>query len=79
MDAEKKYTVKALLSKIGTNQELANECGVAAIAVYRWAKSGSIPSKHLAKVLAVSERKGSEVTAEQLINAMASEPTQGAA
>lgn len=59
-------TVKSLLARTGTRDEIAAECGVDPIAVYRWGQNGSIPSWHLAGVLRVASRNKAGVTADLL-------------
>lgn len=64
--------VADLLNAAGDKSELARECKVAPIAVYRWATSGSIPAKHHAGVLRVAKRNGADlngepITAEMLV------------
>jgi hypothetical protein len=61
--------VKNLLKQIGKRDEIASECGVAPIAVYRWGESGCIPSKHLPGVLRVAERNNAGIEADALIAA----------
>lgn len=61
--------IKNILSKIGGRDEIAAECGVEPIAVYRWGRNGSIPSKHLAGVLRVASRNNTGITAEDLLSA----------
>lgn len=58
--------IKDILAEVGGREEIALECGVEPIAVYRWGQNGSIPSRHLAGVLRVAKRNGADVTAEQL-------------
>lgn len=59
--------IKNLLARIGSRDEIAAECGVEPIAVYRWAQNGSIPSKHLAGVLRVATRRRAGITAKALL------------
>lgn len=61
--------IKTLLEKAGARDEIAAECRVEPIAVYRWGQNGSIPSKHLAGVLRVANRNKADVTAEILLAA----------
>lgn len=58
--------IENILTRVGSREEIAAECGVDPIAVYRWGKNGSIPSKHLSGVLRVANRNKSSVTAETL-------------
>ena len=67
--------VANIIKKVGTRAEISRECGVEEIAVYRWEKSGSIPSKHLPGVLRVSERNGAGVTADALLAAHERSPS----
>ena len=64
-----KQRIKNLLAKVGSREEVAIECGVEPIAVYRWAQNGSIPSKHLAGVLRVATRNNTGVTATSILEA----------
>lgn len=64
-----KQRIKNLLAKVGSREEIAAECGVEPIAVYRWAQNGSIPSKHLAGVLRVATRNNTGITATVLLTA----------
>lgn len=61
--------IKLLLDKIGTRSEIASECRVEPIAVYRWGQTGCIPSRHLPGVLRVAERNKAGVEADALIAA----------
>ena len=70
--------IKTLLDRIGTRAEIADECRVEPIAVYRWGQSGRIPSQHLPGVLRVAERKGADVTADALIAAHDVSPSSDA-
>jgi hypothetical protein len=70
--------IKTLLEKIGSRAEIARECDVEPIAVYRWAQSGRIPSQHLPGVLRVSERNKSGVAADDLIAAHVVSPSSDA-
>lgn len=60
------HDIKNLLDKAGSRDEIATECKVAPIAVYRWGQNGSIPAKHLAGVLRVANRNKAGITAEIL-------------
>ena len=62
--------VAHILEKVGARSEIALSCEVEEIAVYRWCKSGRIPSRHLAGIMEVAKKNGSSVTAAQLINAL---------
>lgn len=62
-------TVKDILELIGEREEIAHECGVEPIAVYRWGQNNSIPSKHLSGVLRVASRNQADVTADSLLSA----------
>lgn len=64
-----KSAVQGILAKIGPRVEIASECGVEPIAVYRWERNGSIPSRHFAGVLRVGERNNAGVSAEDLCRA----------
>ena len=61
--------IKNLLNKIGDRDEIAAECGVEPIAVYRWAQNASIPSRHFAGVLRVASRNNAGISADDLISA----------
>lgn len=67
--------VSQILDLVGSRLEIAAECGVEPIAVYRWRTAGSIPSKHLPGVLRVSKRNKAGVTAEALCEAHEVSPT----
>jgi hypothetical protein len=69
--------IKETLASIGTRDEIASECGVDPIAVYRWGQNGSIPSRHFAGVLRVAKRNNSAVTAEYLSNLHDQSPSSG--
>jgi hypothetical protein len=58
--------VKELLARAGTKEQIAQECDVQPIAVYRWGQNDSIPAKHLAGVLRVANRNKAGITAEIL-------------
>ena len=64
-----KHKIRKLLAEVGSREEIAQECGVQPIAVYRWGQNGAIPSKHLAGVLRVAVRNKSGLTAEHLLSA----------
>ncbi|WP_420837208.1 carph-isopro domain-containing protein [Chachezhania antarctica] len=61
--------IKILLDQVGTREEIAAACGVEPIAVYRWSRNGSIPSRHLAGVFRVASRNRTGITAEAIISA----------
>jgi len=61
-----KNTIQDILAQTGARDEIANECNVAPIAVYRWAQNASIPSRHFAGILRVAKRNGAAVTADLL-------------
>lgn len=62
-------SVSEIICAIGRRQELADECMVAPIAVYRWVVKEAIPARHFAAVLRVAERNGVQVTAKMLCDA----------
>ncbi|MFX4298535.1 hypothetical protein [Pseudosulfitobacter pseudonitzschiae] len=64
-----KNAIENILELVGPREEIALECGVEPIAVYRWGRNGSIPSRHFAGVLRVSKRNGADVTADTLCKA----------
>lgn len=67
--AKAKTPVGAVLAAIGTRDEIASECGVQPIAVYRWGQSGRIPSQYLPSVLELAKKKRAGVSADDLIAA----------
>jgi hypothetical protein len=72
-----KNIIQDILAQTGARDEIAKECNVAPIAVYRWAQNASIPSRHFAGVLRVAERNGAAVTAEVLCAAHDKTPSAG--
>ncbi|MGB1266172.1 MAG: hypothetical protein ACPG6L_10640 [Nereida ignava] len=69
--------IKKTLRSIGTRNEIASECGVDPIAVYRWGQNGSIPARHFAGVLRVAKRNNIAVTAEYLSDLHDQSPSSG--
>lgn len=72
-------SVRNLIKQAGPRDEIAAECGVEPIAVYRWARSHSVPAKHFAGVIRVSSRLETGVTAEMLASAHDGNPPEGEA
>ena len=70
--------IKDTLAAIGTRDEIASECGVQPIAVYRWGQSGRIPSQYLPSVLELAKRKRAGVSADDLIAAHKVSPSSSA-
>lgn len=50
-------------------EDLASDCGVGRFAVIRWKQRNSIPAKYFAAMLSAAERRGIELTADQLATA----------
>ncbi len=69
-------TVTEILDASGSREEIAQECGVEPIAVYRWHTSGRISARHHAGVLRVAKRNGADVTAQMLVDAHAAPDRQ---
>ena len=67
--------IKDTLAAIGTRAEIAAECDVQPIAVYRWEKAGRIPSQYLPIVLEIAKRKRAGVSADDLIAAHKASPS----
>lgn len=70
--------IKKILARIGKRDEIAAECGVDPIAVYRWGQSGCIPSRHLPGVLRVAQRNDAGIAADALIAAHDVSPSSDA-
>lgn len=62
-------TVLDILKAVGERAEIASECGVEEIAVYRWGKNASIPAKHWGGLLRVAVRNKVHVTPDMLVDA----------
>lgn len=61
--------VASILAAAGTRTEIADECGVKPIAVYRWERNGSVPAKYWGGILRVAARNKADVTADLLCRA----------
>lgn len=70
--------IKTLLDQVGTRAEIAAECDVQPIAVYRWQQAGRIPSQYLPLVLELAKRKRAGVSADDLIAAHKASPSSNA-
>lgn len=62
-----------LVEKFGGYQAVAEAIGVDVSRVYRWTytKEGTIPSRHLSKILAVAGERKIKITAKELITGAA--------
>ncbi|WP_425070676.1 carph-isopro domain-containing protein [Sagittula sp. S175] len=71
-------TVPEIIDAAGDRIEIAKECGVEPIAVYRWHTKGAIPAWHHAGVLRVAQRNGANITADMLCMAHDKSPASSA-
>jgi hypothetical protein len=62
-----------LVDKFGSYQAVADALGVDVSRVYRWTYSdeGTIPSRHLSKILEIATERKIKITAKELINGSA--------
>lgn len=66
--------VQTVISRFGTQKELAECLGLRPSAIVHWNKTGSIPAKHHGRLLAEAAKRGISLSPNELVGAPASAP-----
>lgn len=56
-------TLDLVIRLFGSTAEVAEVTGVTAVAVRAWRRRGSIPARHIAKLVATAKRRGMQLEA----------------
>lgn len=72
-------TVRGLIDLWETRKVLADEVGVSADRVHKWAQVGSIPARYHWKVLEAAARRGLTLSADDIVRLHAAPPKEAAA
>jgi len=58
---------KSIIAKLGGPNEVAGIAGVHRTRVYDWLRTGTIPFKHVPKLIAAAKAKGKKLTADNFL------------
>lgn len=60
-------TVSSIIGRWPSREAVAEDAGVAPIAVYRWERRGRIPGKHFAALAEGARRRGINLTLAEIV------------